>query len=268
MVAAALGLILFGKSLVALAIVLLLGYPMSTALTVAAALSQIGEFSFILGGLGVGYGLLEPEGFDLILAGALLSITLNPLVFAGADRVSAWLGSKPGVSRRLEQGRAGTLARLQAELDAAREEAERRADAHKTFTPEELAARFPLFANLSPEQREVLVLHFRPYAAEPSERIIRAGDKADALYLISTGEVEVTIHGERVSTRGPGEFFGEMALLSGDRRSADVTALDYSRFAMLSGRDFHRFLRRFPEIRAQIADLAAQRAEGSNGSAA
>jgi CPA2 family monovalent cation:H+ antiporter-2 len=265
MVAAALGLILFGKSLVALAIVLLLGYPMSTALTVAAALAQIGEFSFILGGLGVGYGLLEPEGFDLILAGALLSITLNPLVFVGADRLSAWLGSKPRLSRRFEESRSGTLARLQAELDAAREEAERRADAHKTFTPEELAARFPLFAGLTPEQREVLVLHFRPYTAEPGERIIRAGDKADALYLISKGEVEVTINGERVNTRGAGEFFGEMALLSGDRRSADVTALDYSRFAMLSGRDFHRFLRRFPEIHAQIAGLAAQRAEGSKG---
>jgi CPA2 family monovalent cation:H+ antiporter-2 len=50
-----------------------------------------------------------------------------------------------------------------------------------------------------------------------------------------------------------------MALLSGDRRSADVTALDYSRFAMLSGRDFHRFLRRYPEIRAQVAALAAER---------
>jgi CPA2 family monovalent cation:H+ antiporter-2 len=267
MVAAVLGLILFGKSLVALAIALLLGYPMSTALTVAAALAQIGEFSFILGGLGVGYDILEPEGFDLILAAALLSITLHPLVFAGADRLSAWLGSKPRLSRRLEESRAGTLARLQAELDAAREEAERRADAHKTFTPEELAARFPLFAGLTPEQREVLVLHFRPHTAEPGERIIRAGDKADALYLISTGEVEVTIDGERVSSRGPGEFFGEMALLSGDRRSADVTALDYSRFAMLSGRDFHRFLRRFPEIHAQIAELAAQRAEGWKGAA-
>ena len=76
-------------------------------------------------------------------------------------------------------------------------------------------------------------------------------------------EGEVTIGGQRVNTRGPGEFFGEMALLSGDRRTADVTALDYSRFAKLSGRDFHRFLRRYPEIRAQIATLAEQRAAAS-----
>ncbi|MGB5496751.1 MAG: cation:proton antiporter, partial [Sedimenticolaceae bacterium] len=87
MVAGVVGLIMVGKSLVALAIALLLRYPLSTALTVAASLAQIGEFSFILGGLGLGYGLLDTEGFNLILAGALFSITLNPLVFAGADRL-------------------------------------------------------------------------------------------------------------------------------------------------------------------------------------
>jgi len=108
-----------------------------------------------------------------------------------------------------------------------------------------------------------LVLHFEPYAAEPGERVIRTGDPGDALYLISDGEVEVTVDGRRVGTRGPGEFFGEMALLSGDRRSADVTALDYSRFAMLSRQDFNRFMRRYPEIRSQIAVLAAQRSADS-----
>jgi CPA2 family monovalent cation:H+ antiporter-2 len=259
MVAAVLALILVGKSLVALLIVLALGYPASTALTVAAALAQVGEFSFILGGLGLGYGLLDPAGFNLILAGALFSITLNPLAFAGADRLIAAIRARPALNARLEEGRKGALVRLQAELDAAREQAEQRADAHKTFTPEELAQRFPLFASLTPEQREVLVLHFQPHTAEPGERVIRAGDPADALYLISKGEVEVTVGGVRLKTQGPGDYFGEVALLSGGRRSADVTALDYSRFARLSGRDFHRFLRRYPEIHAQIAALAAER---------
>jgi len=124
---------------------------------------------------------------------------------------------------------------------------------------EELAERFPLFASLTPEQREVLVLHFQPHTAEPGERVIRAGDPADALYLISQGEVEVAVDGVRLKTQGPGDFFGEVALLSGGPRSADVTALDYSRFARLSAPDFHRFLRRYPEIHAQIAALAAER---------
>ncbi len=262
-VAAVLGIVVIGKSVAALAIVTLLGYPLSTALTVGAGLAQIGELSFVLGGLGISYGLLDAQGFNLILAGALFSITLNPLLFAGADRLDAWVRSKPQLSLRLGAGRAKALVELQAELDSARERAERRASVHKTFTPEELAARFPLFASLSPTQREVLVLHFQPHTAEPGERIIRAGDPADALYLISKGEVEVSIRGRRIDTRGPGELFGEMALLSGDRRSADVTALDYSRFAMLSGRDFRRFLLRYPEIREQISVLAAERAERS-----
>ena len=259
LVAAVVALILVGKSLVALAIVLALGYPASTALTVAAALAQVGEFSFILGGLGLGYGLLDATGFNLILAGALFAITVNPLVFAGADWLTGRVRASPALCRRLEEGRAGALARLQAELDAARERSEQRADAHKTFTPEELAARFPLFAGLTPEQREVLVLHFQPHTAEPGERVIRAGDPADALYLISKGEVEISIDGTRLKTQGPGDFFGEVGLLSGGRRSADVTALDYSRFAKLSGRDFHRFLRRYPEIHAHMTALAAER---------
>ena len=265
LVAAVLALILVGKSLVALAIVLALGYPASTALTVAAALAQVGEFSFILGGLGLGYGLLDAAGFNLILAGALFAITVNPLVFAGADWLTGRVRTSPALYRRLEENRAGALARLQAELDAAREQSEQRADAHKTFTPEELAARFPLFAGLTPEQREVLVLHFQPHTAEPGERVIRAGDPADALYLISKGEVEIAIDGVRLKTQGPGDFFGEVGLLSGGRRSADVTALDYSRFAKLSGRDFHRFLRRYPEIHAHMTALAAERRANKPG---
>jgi CPA2 family monovalent cation:H+ antiporter-2 len=264
MVLGVLGLILFGKSLIALGIVWLLGLPLSSAITVSVALAQIGEFSFILGGLGLAFGLLDTEGFNLILAGALVSIMLNPLLFAGSDRLLAWVNTRPTLKRRLEDNRAVAAQRMQDDLDQAAESARKRAAASKTFTPAELAEAFPLFAGLSPEQREVLVLHFKPHTAEPGDRVIRTGDPADALYLISAGEVAVTIGGKRVGTRGPGEFFGEMALLSGDRRSADVTALNYCRFARLSGRDFHRFLKRYPEIRQRITELAEQRAADSH----
>jgi monovalent cation:H+ antiporter-2, CPA2 family len=86
-VLAVLAIIVLGKSLAALGIVLGLRYPLGTALTVAAALAQIGEFSFILAGLGMSLGLLPPEGNSLILAGAILSITLNPLLFALVGRL-------------------------------------------------------------------------------------------------------------------------------------------------------------------------------------
>jgi CPA2 family monovalent cation:H+ antiporter-2 len=83
-VLAVLSIIVVGKSLAALLIVLAFRHPLDTALTVSAALAQIGEFSFILAGLGVNLGLLPVDGQNLILAGALLSITLNPLVFYAA----------------------------------------------------------------------------------------------------------------------------------------------------------------------------------------
>jgi len=74
-------IIVLGKSLASFVIVRALGYPLRSALTVSAALAQIGEFSFILAGLGISLRLLPDEANDLILAGALLSITLNPLMF-------------------------------------------------------------------------------------------------------------------------------------------------------------------------------------------
>ena len=85
-VLATLFIIAIGKSLAAFAIVRLFGYPNSTALTISASLAQIGEFSFILAGLGVSLALLPERGRDLILAGATLSILLNPLFFALLDR--------------------------------------------------------------------------------------------------------------------------------------------------------------------------------------
>jgi monovalent cation:H+ antiporter-2, CPA2 family len=94
--------IILGKSLAAFAIVLAFGYPVTTAMTVAASLAQIGEFSFILAGLGVALGILPPEGRDLIIAGAVLSIAVNPLLFATIDPVVAWLRRRPRLLTQIE----------------------------------------------------------------------------------------------------------------------------------------------------------------------
>ena len=83
-----LAIIVIGKSLAAFAIVRLLGRPLGTALSVAAALAQIGEFSFILAVMGISLKLLPAEGQNYIVAGALLSIVLNPLVFALLKRLA------------------------------------------------------------------------------------------------------------------------------------------------------------------------------------
>ena len=79
-------IILFGKSIAAFMIVKAFGHPMRTALTISASLAQIGEFSFILAGIGVSLQILPPEGRDLVLAGALISILANPIFFYAIDR--------------------------------------------------------------------------------------------------------------------------------------------------------------------------------------
>jgi CPA2 family monovalent cation:H+ antiporter-2 len=83
---ATLAIIIVGKSLAAFAIVRLFGHPNRTALTIAASLAQVGEFSFILAALGTSLKILPAEGRDLILAGAILSIMFNPLLFWLTDR--------------------------------------------------------------------------------------------------------------------------------------------------------------------------------------
>ena len=111
-------IILIGKSLGAFAIVQAMGYPVSTALTVSACLAQIGEFSFILAGLGITLGLMPTEGRDLVLAGALLSVTLNPLAFAAVKPAVAWIRARRRIMARFEPAQDLRLARLQATLDA------------------------------------------------------------------------------------------------------------------------------------------------------
>ncbi|WP_043832325.1 YbaL family putative K(+) efflux transporter [Muricoccus aerilatus] len=85
-VLAVVGIIVLGKSAVAYLIVRAFGHPSGTALTISASLAQIGEFSFILVGLGGSLGLLPPEGRDLVLAGAILSILINPFLFALVEK--------------------------------------------------------------------------------------------------------------------------------------------------------------------------------------
>jgi CPA2 family monovalent cation:H+ antiporter-2 len=98
-----LAIIIFGKSIAALVLVLAFRYPLNTALTVSASLAQIGEFSFILAGLGLSLGLLPPEGMSLVLAGALISIALNPVLFATIEPVRRWILHRSEFARSLDR---------------------------------------------------------------------------------------------------------------------------------------------------------------------
>ncbi len=103
MVAAVVGVIVLGKSIAATALVLLLRYPLNTALTVSAGLAQIGEFSFIIAALGVSLNILPQQGQNLILAGAIVSIALNPLLFQAIEPAQAWIRKRSGMARKLER---------------------------------------------------------------------------------------------------------------------------------------------------------------------
>jgi CPA2 family monovalent cation:H+ antiporter-2 len=95
--------IVLGKSLAAMLLVLAFRYPLNTALTVAASLAQIGEFSFILAGLGRMLGLLPDAGMSLVLAAALISIALNPFLFAAIAPLQRWLLKRSKLARRLNR---------------------------------------------------------------------------------------------------------------------------------------------------------------------
>ncbi len=96
-------IIVIGKSLAAFLIVIAFRYPLNTALTVSASLAQIGKFSFILAGLGLSLGLMNSEANSLILAGALISIALNPLIFHAIEPLQRWIRSRSEVARLLER---------------------------------------------------------------------------------------------------------------------------------------------------------------------
>jgi CPA2 family monovalent cation:H+ antiporter-2 len=116
LLAVVVALVVARKWILSSAIVLVLGYPVRTALVVGAGLAQIGEFTFVLSELDRGLGILPAAAHDLLIAAALISITLNPLVFRSVEPI-AQRARDLGAVRRFEERRAGTLARLDRAAD-------------------------------------------------------------------------------------------------------------------------------------------------------
>ena len=125
-----------------------------------------------------------------------------------------------------------------------------------------LIERLDILSGLDERQLGRVAMLLRPRFTVPNERIIRKGDRGDAVFFIASGAVEVTLPAGPVRL-GSGEFFGEMALLSGQPRQADVTALTYCRLLALRRTDFERFMSTNPEARATI-DLITQKRASMN----
>ncbi|MBI2214190.1 MAG: Kef family K(+) transporter [Acidobacteria bacterium] len=111
-------IVMLGKTLAAIAIVVAFRYPLNTALTVGGSLAQIGEFSFILAALGVSLGLMQAEAQSLILAASLISIALNPVMFACVGPAQRWLRARSSLARKFERS-ADPLSELPIETDEA-----------------------------------------------------------------------------------------------------------------------------------------------------
>jgi len=256
-VISALALIIIGKTIISFLIVVMLRYPIGMALTVSGGLAQIGEFSFILASLGVSLGLLPNDGQDIILASAIISITLNPLVCMGAEALHTQVHARwPALSNHFGRRRHEALGR---ELEKIRAINEAREHKHQ-LEMQELIETFPLFANVDEDSQEELLLLFRPKSALPGERVMRKGDRGDGMYFLSSGAVEVQLPGEPIRL-DPGAFFGEMALLSGGRRTADVVAVDFCQFFVLERRDFNMFTAKHPVLRQAVSEMARERTE-------
>ena len=137
----------------------------------------------------------------------------------------------------------------------------------------QLVKRLDILSGLNQYQLDRVCRLLRPRFAVPNDRIVRRGERGDAVFFIASGAVEVILPERRVRL-GSGEFFGELALVSGRPRQADVVALTYCQLLVLRRSDFERFMEANPEARAAInrvvegrlAMNASDRAKSSDAS--
>jgi CPA1 family monovalent cation:H+ antiporter len=122
----------------------------------------------------------------------------------------------------------------------------------------QLIARFDLFAGLDEQQLERVQKLLRARFTVPNEVILRKGERGDAVYFIASGAAEVILPDRRVPL-GSGDVFGEMALLTGTRRQADVVASTYCRLLVLRKADFDRFMQDNRDVRFEIDRIAKAR---------
>jgi ATP-binding cassette, subfamily B, bacterial len=120
----------------------------------------------------------------------------------------------------------------------------------------------PIFAELGTSELELVADRFMLERFAPNEVVVRQGDRGDKLYLVSRGELAVLADGpteQHINTLGRGDFFGEMALLTNDPRSATVRTVTPTQLYSLSSEDFSALMMRLPDVRETIAQTADRR---------
>lgn len=128
---------------------------------------------------------------------------------------------------------------------------------------EEAIAVVPLFRNLTPEQRTKIAVYLKPQKYQAGDTIVHQNTPGDAMYIIADGKVKVSVRLEEAETiitfLTGGEFFGELAVLEGGKRSADVIAMESTKVYMLPAEDFLQCMMQMPEITlALLKELSAR----------
>jgi voltage-gated potassium channel len=123
-----------------------------------------------------------------------------------------------------------------------------------------MVARVPIFANLSAAAIAEIMQLLDSRMARKGEVIARRGDKADAMYFIVAGEVEVEMADDDNVRLSDGDFFGEIAILTGDVRNATVRACAETQLLVLKAHDLERLMDRVPEVGSRIREISHERA--------
>jgi zinc transporter ZupT len=181
-----------------------------------------------------------PIGLGCI-AGGLLFVTLDRLV----NNAGGFLRKRSTLSRHLR--------------------ADRRKDVHRLL---ESLAEVPQFASLPPADLRSLADQVTRVRCDAGTRIIRTGEPGTELYLVESGRLEVTRAGKSLAVLGPGDMVGEMALLTGETRTADVMALEATTLLTLSKDAFDRLLAANPRLQEEVEGLSGQRRESLEAAAA
>ncbi|HVJ44602.1 MAG TPA: cation:proton antiporter [Dongiaceae bacterium] len=126
------------------------------------------------------------------------------------------------------------------------------------LTATQLIARVPIFQTLSAEAQARIARLLKPRLLIPDEVVVRAGERGDSMYFVASGAVTVKLPGRSIEL-GSGTFFGELALLTGQRRNADVVALGFCKLLALSARDLQALMQGDEQMRACIESVAAER---------
>jgi CPA1 family monovalent cation:H+ antiporter len=154
---------------------------------------------------------------------------------------------------------------LRREVQAREAAAARRPRLDLGLATRELVEDFPLFEGFDPAQLDKISALLKPRFAVPGERLIRRGERGTAMYFISSGAVEVAVGSQKIQL-GRGDFFGELALLGGRERRADVTALGYCQLLALDDADFRTLLATDASIHQRINQVATDRLEMNRAS--